>query len=203
MKKYVIILTMAAAIFGSCSADDPQMERTIFIPDQIDNQLPAYTEWGYNSFGAKFDRQYFLVSNNVIPCKILYKNGVLNFSLSGYFGHNIYSHNETATLTFAIPFEQIREYTDLLALDNKKIELATPDCKITFTQNEKMDTLNVVDGELYFQRAQMLFIDEQPNRVILSGVFDFRYLNGTDEFPVSVSDGRFDLGINKDVFYAY
>jgi len=198
MKKYIFILTIATAIFSSCTKDDPQMGRTIFIPDPIDNQLPAYSEWGYNSFGAKIDRNYFLASNSMTPCKILYKNGMLNFSLSGYCNNYI----ET-TLTFAFPFEQIHEYTDLLALDNKKMELATPDCKIIFTQNGTTDTLNVVDGELDFSRAQMLLIDEQPNRVILSGVFDFRYLSGTDEFPVAVSDGRFDLGINKNVFYAY
>jgi len=198
MKKYIIILTVAAAIFGSCSVDDPQLDRTIFVPDQIDNKLPAYTEWGYNSFGAKFDRKYFLVSNSIVPCKILYKNGMLSFSLSGYYD----DHVETS-LTFIFPFEQIHEYTDLLALDNEKIELATPDCQITFTQNEKTDTLNAIDGELFFQRAQMLYIDDQPNRVILSGVFDFRYLSNTDDFPISVSDGRFDFGINKNVFYAY
>jgi len=198
MKKYIFILTIAATFFGSCAKDDPQMGRTIFIPDPIDNRLPAYTEWGYNSFGAKIDRNYFLVSNSITPCKILYKNGMLNFSLSGYYNNYI----ETA-MTFSFPIEQIQDYTDLLALNNKKIELAASGCEVTLTQNETTDTLNVIDGELYFQRAQMLFIDDQPNRVILSGVFDFRYLNATDDFPVSVSDGRFDLGINKNVFYAY
>ena len=198
MRKYSILFTIAITILSSCVSDDPQMGRTTFIPDPIDYQLPAYTEWGYNSFGAKIDRNYFLVSNSITPCKILYKNGLLNFSLSGYCNNYI----ET-TITFAFPLEQIHDYTDLLTLDNKKIELATSGCEVTLTQNGTTDTLNVVDGELYFCRAQMLFIDEQPNRVILSGVFDFRYLSGTDAFPVSVSDGRFDLGINKNVFYAY
>lgn len=205
MKKYFIIFTVATAFFASCAKDDSQMERTIFIPDKIDNQLPAYTEWGYNSFGAKIDRKYFVASNNIIPSKILYKDGSLRFSLNGTLNEysNYWSNHAEYSLTFDFPLEQLHEYTDLLILDNKKIELASSNCVLTSTQYGATQTLNVISGELHFCRAQMLSIDEQPNRVILSGVFDFRYLNGTDEFPVSVSDGRFDFGINKNAFYAY
>jgi len=202
MKKYLFIFIVATAIFSSCDENDPQMERTIFIPDPIDNKLPAYSEWGYNSFGAKFDRRYFLVNDNIIPCKILHKDGMLNFSLSGYLEYNNYNVNET-TLTFAFPLEQISEYTDLLALHDKKINLAAANCSVTLSRNEKTETLNILEGELYFRRAQKLLIDDQPSRVILSGGFYFRYISETDEFPVAVSDGRFDLGINKNLFYAY
>ena len=197
MKKYFII-TILIAIFASCATDDPQMDRTVFIPDPIDSQLPAYTEWGYNSFGAKISRRYFVASKDVIPCKILYKDNSLRFSISGYLG----SHTET-TLTFTFPSERLYEYADLLIFNNEKIELTASGCVVTLTQNGRTETLNIVDGELHFRRAQMLFIDDQPNRAILSGEFNFRYLSGTDEFPVTVSNGRFDFGINDNVFYAY
>lgn len=196
MKRYIILFTIA--LFASCASKDLQMDRTVFIPDQLDGNLPAYTEWGYNTFGAKVDRNYFLVSYDITPCKILYKNGKLSFSLSG----NFVNYNNV-TMTFTFPSEQLKEYTDLLTLNNIDIDLKASDCEVTLTQNETTETLNLVEGELHFIRAQMLMIDEQPNRVILSGVFAFRYLNGTNEFPVSVSDGRFDVGINKNVFYAY
>lgn len=203
MKKYLFIVVIAVSFLNSCTKDDPQMDRTIFIPDPIDNRLPAYSEWGYNSFGAKSDRNYFLASDDIIPCKIMYKDGMLNFSLSGYFDYSNYGGLVETTMTFVFPIEQIHEYTDLLTLNGKTIDLASPDCEVTVTQNGTIDTLNIIDGELQFRRAQKLSIDDQPNRVILSGVFDFRYLDKTDEFPVSVSDGRFDLGINKNLFYAY
>ena len=197
MKKYFII-TILIAIFASCQKEGRQMERTIFIPDPIDGNLPAYTEWGYNSFGAKINRIYFLASDRITPCKILYKDNSLRFSISGY----IDSYVET-TLTFTFPIEKLYEYVDLLTLNNKRIELKASDCEVTLTQNGKTETLNILNGELHFRRAQKLLIDDQPNRVILSGEFNLRYITETDEFSVSVSDGRFDFGINKDVFYAY
>ena len=197
MKKYFII-TILIAFFASCDESGPQMERTIFIPDPIDSNLPAYTEWGYNSFGAKINRNYFLASNHIIPCKIWYKDDSLHFSISGYIG----DYSET-TLMFTFPSEKLYEYVDLLTLNNKRIELTVSGCEVTLTQNGKTKTLNILNGELHFRRAQKLLIDDQPNRVILSGEFNLRYISETDEFPISVSDGRFDFGINKDVFYVY
>lgn len=203
MKKYFII-TVAIAIFASCTTEEPQMERTVFIPDPIDSRLPAYTEWGYNAFGAKISRRYFVAHNDIAPCRILYRDGLLRFSMSGYWEYNNYGSITETTLTFIFPFERLYEYADLMMLHNEKIELtASTGCVVNLSQNGKDETLNIVDGELHFCRAQMLFIDEQPNRVILSGVFNFRYLSETDEFPVTVSNGRFDFGINRDIFYAY
>jgi len=188
------------------------MDRTIFIHDELDAQLPAYTEWGYNAFGAKVNRLYFLSSNSIMPCKTLYKDGMLRFSLSGLYNSSYVGgvqHTEM-TLTFCFPLEQIRQYSDLLTLNNKDIELSSPETlvilnKIEYsgqTRYETTDTLTVVGGDLIFRRAQLLNIDNEPNRAILSGTFDFRYLDG-DYFPAHFSDGRFDMGINNDNFYAY
>lgn len=210
MKKYILI-TVTAIILASCSQES-QMDRTIFIPDEMDAQLPAYTEWGYNAFGAKLDRNYFLSSNSIAPCKVLYKDGTLQFSLSGlYNSQYAYLNYTEMTLTFCFPLEQIREYSDLVILHNKNIELPSSEIFVILNRveyygqgnHETTDTLNIVEGTLNFQRVQMLSIDDEPNRSILSGKFELRYLDGSTDFPVYLSDGRFDMGVNDNNFYAY
>jgi len=191
-------------LFSSCSRDS-QMDRTIFIPDKTEPSLPAYTEWGYNSFGAIYDnRTYFLVSNNIAPCKILCKDGFLRFSLSGVFKaqNTPYSaEREQITLSFSFPEENTSQYPDLLKFNNKQINLADEDCSVKIIRGENERTLEVVDGILHFKRVQLLYIDDVPNRIILSGIFRLRFLE--NEFPTVISDGRFDVGINDNVFYAY
>ena len=192
-------------ILSSSCRKESQMDRTIFIPDDEDASLPAYTEWGYNSFGAIYDnRTYFLVSNNIAPCKILYKDGDLRFTLSGILRaqNTRYStEREQMTLSISFPEENITQYSDLLTLNNKQINLADKDCVVKMIRGESERTLEIVNGVLHFKRAQILYIDDIPNRVILSGVFELRFLE--NDFPTIISDGRFDVGINDNVFYAY
>ena len=207
MKYNFCIIITAMMFFLSLSCDrEPQMDRTIFIPDEKEPSLPAYTEWGYNSFGAIYDnRTYFLVSNNIAPCKILYKDGFIRFSLSGvfkaqnapYYG----AEKEQITLSFSFPEENITQYSDLLSFNNKRLNLTDEDFVVKMIRGENERTLEVVNGVLHFKRAQLLYIDDVPNRVILSGVFELRFLE--NDFPTIISDGRFDVGINDNVFYAY
>jgi hypothetical protein len=73
------------------------------------------------------------------------------------------------------------------------------DCSVSITVNEGTAVnLDVLSGELCFKRAQLLNIDDKPDRVILSGTFTIRFLN--QEIPEVMSDGRFDVGINKDFY---
>ena len=193
MKKIYLILFIGI-LFGACSRDE--MDRTIFIPDEKDNKLPAYTEWGYNSFGAEYERDYFLASNEIVPCKIMYKDNKLHFYLSG-----VIRDGKEMTLIFSFPLNKINEISDLLQLNNQKINLSNEDCTVSVFQYNNEIVLDVINGELYFKRAQLLNIDDEINRVILSGVFELRFLqNG---FPSTISNGRFDLGITKNVFYSY
>ena len=48
--------------------------------------------------------------------------------------------------------------------------------------------------------VQLLKIDGEENRVILSGLFELRFLKKGR--PETISDGRFDVGINND-FYRF
>ena len=194
MKKVCFIFLISISIF-SCSIDP--MERTIFVPDQEDYNLPAYTEWGYNTFGAEYERDYFLVSYRIVPCKISYEDNHIHFALSG----NVHYEKEM-TLSFTFPFAlENNDYTDLMQLHGTKIDLSDSDCVVSIWQNNTEIPLDVLEGELYFKRTQLLSIDDQINRVILSGFFNVRFLqNG---FPTNLSNGRFDLGITKNIFYAY
>jgi hypothetical protein len=174
MKKAYLILFAAALLF-SCIGEEV-MDRTIFIPDEDNATLPAYTEWGYNSFGAKYGRDYFLVSNYIVPCKILYNNNHLQFSLSGE-----YRYSKDMTLSFVFPFPQITDYKDLMQLNATEIDLTDADCTVKMSQEGTETTLNVLGGTLHFKRAQLLSIDDQVNRVILSGTFEVRFLQ--TDFP--------------------
>jgi len=193
MKKFCIILLLGALLF-SCRKD--VMDKTIFIPDKEDANLPAYTEWGYNSFGAEYDGEYFLSSDAIEPCKIVYNNNLLQFSLSGKIGRY-----REMTLFFTFPFTQISDYKNLVQLNNVKIDLSANDCTVKMLQDGTTTTLNVLEGELFFKRAQLLRIDDEVNRVILSGTFNVRFL--LNSLPANISNGRFDMGITNNIFYKY
>jgi hypothetical protein len=68
-------------------------------------------------------------------------------------------------------------------------------------RNGSETTLNVLEGELFFKRAQLLRVDDEVNRVILSGTFDVRFL--LNNLPAHISNGRFDMGITENIFYTY
>ena len=194
MKKVCLTLIISFLLV-SCSKDP--MDRTIFIPDEDDSNLPAYTEWGYNSFGAEYDREYFLASNKIVPCKITYKNNELQFLLSG----TIKNDRTKMSLLFTFQSPEILDFKELTQLHDYKIDLADSNASVTIMQDGKTDmTVDVTEGSLYFKRVQLLSIDDKANRVILSGLFDIRFIQSG--FPVSISNGRFDVGITKDIFLA-
>ena len=181
-------------LLASCSREE--LDRTIFIPDEDDHNLPAYTEWGYNAFGAEYERDYFLVSDKIVPCKILFKDNQLQFSLSGTI-----RDSQEMTLSFIFPEQQMLDYTDLLQLHNKEIDLTADGCTVKILRGRNETVLHVFEGKLHFKRAQLLSVDDQVNRVILSGTFDLTFMQ--NDFPAFIYNGRFDLGITKSLFYVY
>ena len=197
MKKYALIIMLLPAIWA-CTYENDIMDKTVFIPDEENANLPAYTEWGYNSFGAVYERSYFVSAYDIIPCKITYRNGVLNFHISGRIGSRYYDTNEMI-LTFSFPtslvgeYNPINEYMDLMVLHQKEIDLTGTSCEVKMTRNAQAETLSLLSGRLTFKRAQLLRIDNKENRVILSGTFDVRFLR--NNIPEVISDGRFDFGI--------
>jgi hypothetical protein len=167
MKRIILISIL---YIGMISCDE-SIDRTIFIPDENDPNLPAYTEWGYNSFGAKYERNYFLASNNLVPCKITYKDGKINFSLHGYVAGKVmryYYNVDKMSLVISFPFPVINDYSGLLVLNEKNFNIKNDECSVTMSINEKTAVdLEVLEGQLSFKRAQLLRIDDKSERVIL------------------------------------
>ncbi len=55
---------LSIAIFEGC-VGDPDLQRSIFVRDKNYPDLPQYSEWGYNTFGAYFNEDVF-VSNDYL-----------------------------------------------------------------------------------------------------------------------------------------
>jgi hypothetical protein len=203
MKKYLAIIGLSV-LLTACSSDD--LDRTIFVPDENDHSLPAYTEWGYNSFGAIYERQYFVATNSWVPCKIVQQNGVITFNLIGNFstrGIDYYESNKKAILAITFPYANLlTNYTDLITLNNYVVDLTDANCTVQWqVEDEPTRTITVRQGsgsELNFKRTQLLRVDGVTDRVILSGTFEIHFLNGI--MPESFTEGRFDLGINTKDF---
>ena len=183
----------------SCSKEEPQLDRTIFVPDEINPSLPAYSEWGYNVFGAKYERTYFMANESIVPCKIMCRNDSTILLMQGVVGNDY--PRQKMDLTFIFPSERITNYNDLIIFNKKLIDL-NAGCVVKMTVDNTEKTLNILNGMLNFKRAQLLSIDGIVNRVILSGTFDFQFL-GANSFPESFSYGRFDFGITENEFYNF
>ena len=166
------------------------MDQTIFIPDKDDPNLPAYTEWGYNSFGAEYDGYYFLMSDGITPCEITYSNNQLQFLL-----HGITHNGDKMKLLFIFPSEPMSDYKDLALLHDREINLSANNCTVKIDDT----TLQNIEGKLHFKRVQLLRIDGLLERAILSGVFELSFMQ--DGVSSIISNGRFDLGITNSVFY--
>jgi hypothetical protein len=179
------------------------LDETVFIPDVNDPNLPAYTEWGYNSFGAKYEQAYFVMHvdkydkygyKTDTPCKITYQQGILHFSFIGRITHRekMNDTDKKVTLTISFPVSPMGSFKDLQSLHNTTIDLTGTDC--TLENGGDTTSIAPLSGHLTIKRAQLLYVDDQLNRAILSGVFD---LNGKAE---KFTDGRFDFGINASNF---
>ena len=191
-------ISLLAIILGLSSCFTvSEIEDTIFIPDATDRNLPAYTESGYNSFGAIYERMYFFSSNTIVPGKIALKNDTMTFSLSGQIGsaYSMYA-NDNMTLFFSFPVDPpMNTFKDLLALHQKHFDLTSPSCSLSMIRNNQTEEITLMSGDLNFQRAQLLRINEQENRVILSGTFELIFIR--NNLPENIANGRFDVGITQ------
>lgn len=75
-----VAIILQTAFMASCSMDDVELSRTVFIEDRTSPGLPVYSEWGYNTFGAYIDRVPF-VSGEEEPAKVYVNSDTLHFFL--------------------------------------------------------------------------------------------------------------------------
>ena len=196
MKKFGLGLIAIILLLSSSSCEEiPEMEKTIFVPDEINKNLPAYTELGYNSFGAIYERRLFCATNSIIPCKILYQHGIMTFTLSGRIGSSYSSlSGDEMTLYIAFPVDEtMNNYQDLMALHQKRIDFADSSCEVRMVRASVEEDITILSGNLFFKRVQLLRINDKDNRVLLSGTFELTFLR--NQLPEILSYGRFDVGI--------
>jgi len=203
-KQFCFIFVVLITILNSCDSD-VELEKSVFVPDNQYAGLPQYSEWGYNTFGAYYDREAFISTNQLVPIKIIVTNDTTNFIFQGQKGtYNSYEygyHGSGMTMKLSLTKYLPAEFDDLTDLNDVLINLNNTDHKITFTIGNETVNTEILNGTFHFIKAQRLFVDNDFNQVILSGVFNFQALiNGE---PIAISHGRFDVGVGENNFFNY
>lgn len=203
MKKLIFIFSAAVLIFLGCSKEN-ELKKSVFIYDAEFTDLPAYSEWGYNTFGAYYDRVPFISNTKTVPAKVIIMDNAMSFVLGGQKqAENYYSGSnyQEMTITFKMPGFAPEQYTGLIVLNDTVLDLKNPEYQVLVSIDTMKYTAVILSGELKIKRAQNLLVDKKQIEVILSGYFEFKAL--INNKPITVSDGRFDVGINSDNFYSY
>jgi hypothetical protein len=200
--KDVLVIIFIWACMAGCKEEN-ELKRSVFIydPDYVD--LPAYSEWGYNTFGAYYDREVFISNDSRIPAKVLVTDNSMSFILEGRKGYvdgytGIYKE---MSITFTVSGFAPAKYQDLAVLNDSIFDLEDPACQVRISFDTMKYQASILSGELMFKRVQNLQVDKQQVEVILSGYFGFKAI--IDDKPVTVSAGRFDVGVGNDDFYIY
>jgi hypothetical protein len=197
MNKNILIIFLFIILASACSTET-EIKKSVFIPDKEFPGLPAYSEWGYNTFGAYYDRAPFVSMDFAVPSKVEVTPDEVLFTLEGErrLGSNT---NELVEFQFVLPALTFEAYTDLIELHQQSYDLTQLTVRIATDVN--ISEVIISEGNLEFVRAQNLWVDRRQTEVILSGRFNFK---GTlDGEPITISEGRFDLGISDDNFYNF
>ena len=195
MKKTIYLLIIIIVAFYGCSKDS-ELSDSIYIADTEYPALPKYTEWGYNTFGANYERSTFTYTTDQIPLKITTKNDTLALIFQGR-SSNEYPNNMTLRFSFYAP--KITNYKDLLSFDDRKINFKDDNVRVEMIINDNAKFLNILGGDFHFIRAQTVYVDDEEEQIVLSGTFSLKFIE--NEIPESMSDGRFDFGIKDNIFF--
>ncbi len=200
MKRDLFFLVLISALLNSCMKDT-ELKKSVFLYDPENVELPAYSEWGYNTFGAYYDREIFVSNDEFVPAKILVSDTAFSFILDGQNSTNgyYYSNDPEMLISFIISGFTPEHFDDLALLNDSVIDLSLPACHVFVSLDTLKYEADILNGELNFKRAQILIVDNQQVETILSGYFDFKAI--IKNKPVTVSEGRFDVGIGAHNFY--
>lgn len=205
MKKLIICM-VAAGLFAACEKSD-SIDNSIWIADPDDSGLPKYTEWGYNTFGAQMGTSYFSSCWRDTPFTMEWhdNDSTLELTMNGcqtYKGRYDWLIKEDMSLTIIIPCDSVIDsFKKLYLLNGKFFNLTNPDIKVLVRRDNNPQEIvsDIRSGNFYFKRVQMLYVDENFEKVIVSGTFDIRYVR--DGEKTWLSDGRFDLGVTQNLFW--
>jgi hypothetical protein len=207
MKEQIFLLAAFFLVVASCKKEN-DLSRSIFIHDPEFMELPAYSEWGYNTFGAYYDREIFVSNNKAVPVKVMATDSSFTFMLSGQKGETGHYFNDyfdyyyydptPMKMTFDLPGFFPLTYQDLVNLNDVTFDLKDTLCKVMVSIDNNNYPAVIYSGELKFKSAQNLHVDMNQAEVILSGYFELK-ASINNEF-ISISEGRFDLGVSTDNF---
>ena len=191
MNKQIILILVTACMAFGCD-DENTLESSIYVNDSENPGLPKYSELGYNTFGAYYDRQSF-TSGPMVPVKVIVSGGVTSFLLSGRM---LYKDMALEVRMADFPPDS---YTDLIDLHNTSLNLTDEDYSVIIEEDGVDHEVQILNGTFHFKRTQNLFVDKELFGVVLSGTFQFQAI--IDGEPITVSDGRFDVSVNENNFY--
>jgi hypothetical protein len=199
--RYLYVLATLVVLFACDS--DYELKQSVFIEDAASPGLPRYSEWGYNTFGAYYGREKF-VSNEVdVPLNVIHEGSTTSFEFNGQLGSQHVSSGFDNSFSMTLTYEGFNpeSYEDLIELNNVTLDLMDVAHTIVFKDATGAYQAEILSGHIHVKRAQHLLVDRRPTQVILSGVFEMQAkINGV---PVTISDGRFDIGVSPDNFFKY
>jgi hypothetical protein len=200
MKSYWLALSMLMLLLLSGCSKENELKKSVYVPDSETPELPAYSEWGYNTFGAFYDRQVFRSSDDLVPVKVFSTDTAMQLILEGEIWHDSYSGGKgDMSLTFILSGFTPATYEDLVLLNDSVVDLKDPRCSVRVAGDFIVQPVIILSGILYFKRVQNLSVDKQHIEAILSGYFELRAM--INNIPVTISEGRFDVGIGSNNFY--
>jgi hypothetical protein len=200
MKSSWFIVSILAIIIIQGCKKETELKRSVFMADSEMPELPAYSEWGYNTFGAFYDRQVFRSSDALVPSKVYSSDTATQLIMEGELWADEYgSDYSDMTMKITLLGFTPQNYGDLVVLNDSVINLKDPRCIVQLDGSFISKPIRIISGSLYFKRIQNLSVDKQHIEAIVSGYFEFKAF--VNDNPVTVSEGRFDLGIGSDNFY--
>lgn len=199
MKKIAYFI-LATLMLAGCSKES-DLKMSIFIPDSDDPRLPAYSEWGYNTFGAILNDDAFTSEGITRPLTINASSNTTEFCFEGYQDHYFpYNNSKSTTLTIKSSSIHLNSAEDLASLNGKTLQLSDLSVEVYIGSSGQKDKAIITKGTLTFNRIQRVTVDKKYTQMIISGYFEMiGKVNGTSFL---ISDGRFDFGI-RDYYNLY
>lgn len=184
----------------NCSAPN---EAEFHVSSFSYNTLPDYTEYGYNTGGARFtttikDRDRDAVLNDLwmlysSPSALVTKQGNnVKLSLNGMKALDMWA----VDIFFTLQNVAIDSLQELLNLNGKQYSTQKGNLSAEIATGAYADVKNASSASLDIKRSRAIYTgfgpDEKLRGVTLSGTFE---LSGEtlDGASVKVSDGRFDI----------
>jgi hypothetical protein len=198
MRNRILLFFLVGLLMG-CDQEF-ELQKSIFKNDPEFPGLPIYSEWGFNTFGAYYDRAPFTSRSRSVPAKFIVTSGMGSFILEGERTEDFHTPVNIG-LKFMLPNITPEFYEGLVQLHNITFDLTAGDAELLVIQNGVELAASAIEGQLMFTRAQFLKVDGKPMEVILSGRFEFQAI--VNNQPITVQHGRFDVGIMKDNFYKF